>query len=581
MRAIDLACAGAFVFGACAPADQNGSASGGPSQMHALTIHSSGNGSGTVRSADPAFECNAQCVQNLAASANVRLTAVPARGSTFVGWQGACSGTAGCALTMDLDRDVTANFSTLPPPPGTARIEVVPIGKGSGRVTSTPAGIDCPAVCTMSVAAGTGISLTVVPDASSTFVGWGGACSGGGGCSFTANGDQTTWVNFDLNAPPPQSCSGIAPPDEVSMQKFVHAQDRSYYTCLPGLGDAYGTLAFPRVFSDPKSHGSMFEFVTTADVRLSDEYGSSEGPRPQQQPNGLVLYGDRGHLYPVQDAVLIRSWGMSGNSAGDAALRAQNFSGAADPGGGVLLAGDLSISTAASAALSHSAAMYSGGGTAPALRWGPNALASSGTVFGAGVDLVGRTLVITDGRPTFGKGTISAQWFERDGRALTDEFVLVSGFSAGESTWFETSPLIGSGLAVRRMDYAYSQIGAYHAHALILAASGQPSVQPPPDWMVARPDTRLQIVRGGRAYAVIPYGAKGVACTQRIEVVAPDGSSCGARDYPIAGGNCDTHQLSVGADGTVIQMLPTAMETTDPIAFTHTCTWRWWPAALK
>ena len=225
--------------------------------------------------------------------------------------------------------------------------------------------------------------------------------------------------------------------------------------------------------------------------------------------------------------------------------------------------------------------MYSGGGTAPALRWGPNALASSGTVFGAGVDLVGRTLVITDGRPTFGKGTISAQWFERDGTSVTGEFLLLSGFSAGESTWFETSPLIGSGLAVRRMDYTYSQIGTYHAQALVPVASGQPSVQPAPAWMVARPDTRLQIVRGGRAYAVLPYGAEGVACTQRIEVVATDGSSCGARDYPIAAGNCDTHQLSVGADGTVMQLLPDALETTDPIMFTNTCTWRWWSAALK
>jgi len=93
------------------------------------------------------------------------------------------------------------------------------------------------------------------------------------------------------------------------------------------------------------------------------------------------------------------------------------------------------------------------------------------------------------------------------------------------------------------------------------------------------PDVDVDLIEVPSPYG--PYGAKGVACTQRIEVVAPDGSSCGARDYPIAGGNCDTHQLSVGADGTVIQMLPTAMETTDPIAFTHTCTWRWWPAALK
>jgi len=286
-------------------------------------------------------------------------------------------------------------------------------------------------------------------------------------------------------------------------------------------------------------------------------------------------------MFPIQDAALIRSWDTSGEALGDAVLRAQNFSGSPDPAGGVFLAGDLSTSSERSAALNHSAAMYTGGGSVPNLRWGPSALASSGTVYGTGVDLLGRALVITDGRAKFGKGTISAQWFERDGRALTDEFALVSGFSAGESTWFETAPLIGAGLAVRRMDYAYSQIGSYHAHALVVVASGQASVQPAPDWMVARPDTRLQIVRGGRAYAVIPYGAKGAACTQRIEVLAPDGSSCGARDYPIASGNCDTHQLSVGADGTVIQMLPDAMETKDPIAFTHTCTWRWWPAALQ
>src|SRR5438270_227827 len=362
MRAIDLACAAAIVLCACAPTDQNGAGSFAPPPTRTLTLHSGGNGSGAVRSADPAFECSAQCVQNLAANANVRLTAVPASGSTFAGWQGACSGTADCSLTMDMDRDVTANFST--PPPGMARIDVVPIGKGSGR-------------------------------------------------------------------------------------------------------------------------------VTTSNDHLRDQGGSSEGPRPQQQPSGLVMYGDRGHMFPVQDAVLIRSWDTSGKALGDAVLRAQNFSGSPDPAGGVFLAGDLSTSIDRSAALSHTAAMYTGGGSVPTLRWGPSALASSGTVYGTGVDLLGRALVITDGRAKFGKGTISAQGFERDGGALTDEFVLVSGFSAGESTWFETSPLIGAGLAVRRMDYAYSQIGAYHAHALVLVASGQSSVQPAPDWMVARPDTRL------------------------------------------------------------------------------------------
>jgi len=99
--------------------------------------------------------------------------------------------------------------------------------------------------------------------------------------------------------------------------------------------------------------------------------------------------------------------------------------------------------------------------------------------------------------------------------------------------------------------------------------------------MKARTDTRLQIARQGRAYAVLPMGAKGVSCSQRVEIVAPDGASCGATDFPIASGTCDTHDLVLGADGTVIQQLPDAMETKDEIHAFHTCTWRWWAGSAK
>jgi len=66
-----------------------------------------------------------------------------------------------------------------------------------------------------------------------------------------------------------------------------------------------------------------------------------------------------------------------------------------------------------------------------------------------------------------------------------------------------------------------------------------------------------------------------------VEVVAPDGTSCGQRDYAVAAGNCDTKDLAMGADGTVLQQLPGAMETTSADTALHTCTWRWWPAAAK
>ena len=47
------------------------------------------------------------------------LTPSPVAGSTFAGWSGACSGTAGCTVTVDQDQTVTATFTAKqkPPPP--------------------------------------------------------------------------------------------------------------------------------------------------------------------------------------------------------------------------------------------------------------------------------------------------------------------------------------------------------------------------------------------------------------------------------------------------------------------------------
>ena len=59
-------------------------------------------------------------------------------------------------------------------------------------------------------------------------------------------------------------------------------------------------------------------------------------------------------------------------------------------------------------------------------------------------------------------GSVTAQWFDRDGTALTGEFELLTGFVPGASTWFEATPLIGGGLAVWGMDFSSTT----HAQAL-------------------------------------------------------------------------------------------------------------------
>jgi len=378
-----------------------------------------------------------------------------------------------------------------------------------------------------------------------------------------------------LPAPPASSCAGIAPPDATSMLQFVQPPQMLPFSCGAAAGDASGTLAF--VVNG--AHGDGVTLVSASGTILNQGATSMFG-FPLQQPAGVSVVSGRPYLGPewaVRYGQMISNFQSAGNAAGQSFLAnhsAQlNLPAAADPNGGVLFAGDLAMGPSDPAV--HAALMYQGGAASPAVRWGPAPLASSGTVFGLGVDVLGRALVITDGARRFGHNGISAQWFDRNGGALTGEFVLLAGFSAGPSTWFETAALIGGGVLVRRMD------GTAHAQALVVLESGSAEARPAPAWMASRRDVKLQIARGGKAYAVLPLGGRGVACTQRVEMLAPDGTACGATDYAVAFGACDTLELRLAADGTIIQQLPAAMERTNDTIGGHTCTWRWWPGAAR
>lgn len=86
---------------------------------------------------------------------------------------------------------------------------------GSGRVTSTPAGIDCGTTCSHSYHEGAQITLTATAARGSTFVTWqGGGCSGTGICRVTMIHDWTVTARFRANpprnlTPPKVSGSGV------------------------------------------------------------------------------------------------------------------------------------------------------------------------------------------------------------------------------------------------------------------------------------------------------------------------------------------------------------------------------------
>ncbi len=148
-------------------------------QQHTLTVSKLGEGSGAVSSSDKVINCDANCTGNYQHGKKVTLKEKPDANSYFVGWAGDC-GAAGtkssCTLTMDSDKNATANF--LPNP----TLTLTKSGDGNGNVKSAPKGIDCGVDCT------TGDSqfkykakakLTAKADQYSTFLDWSGdACSG-------------------------------------------------------------------------------------------------------------------------------------------------------------------------------------------------------------------------------------------------------------------------------------------------------------------------------------------------------------------------------------------------------------------
>jgi bacillopeptidase F len=83
--------------------------------IYPLTVQITGKGRGSVTSDPPGITCPADCAKESIAGTGVTLTAVPAAGSTFTGWSGACGGKeTTCQLTMDQAQDVSAGFYSFP-----------------------------------------------------------------------------------------------------------------------------------------------------------------------------------------------------------------------------------------------------------------------------------------------------------------------------------------------------------------------------------------------------------------------------------------------------------------------------------
>ncbi len=79
-----------------------------------------------------------------------------------------------------------------------SKLTVTKSGTGTGKVTSTPAGIDCGATCSAGFEKGKEVELKQEASAGSAFIEWTGACSGSGGCKVTMSEARSVGAKFDL-----------------------------------------------------------------------------------------------------------------------------------------------------------------------------------------------------------------------------------------------------------------------------------------------------------------------------------------------------------------------------------------------
>lgn len=122
-------------------------------------------------------------------------------------------------------------------------LSVVRQGDGFGRVASTSGDIDCGSTCSSTYTSGTQVTLVAQALSGSTFVGWGGACSGTSSCtvSMTAARDVTATFNFSgitVTALDLENLSGVSGSEQLFSVNVPSGAANLKVEMSGGTGDA-------------------------------------------------------------------------------------------------------------------------------------------------------------------------------------------------------------------------------------------------------------------------------------------------------------------------------------------------------
>jgi hypothetical protein len=144
---------------------------GATNAAHRLEVKEPGAGKGGVVSQPAGIACPDACAAEFNAGSTLVLSAEPDAHSV-VSWSG-CDVAEGdkCTITLGTDRSVSAEFEALP------QRQLTLTAAGPGTVTSSPAGIQCPAECTAPFNEGSTVTLSATHSERASFSGWSGCDS--------------------------------------------------------------------------------------------------------------------------------------------------------------------------------------------------------------------------------------------------------------------------------------------------------------------------------------------------------------------------------------------------------------------
>ena len=349
-------------------------------------------------------------------------------------------------------------------------------------------------------------------------------------------------------------CAGLGPDAVGQPTASAALLAGRYEACSVGSTDGSGTVALILVdrFNGPPEEfrihlfdpsGAERRTYTGYDTVLVEELAGFELTNWDLRQGEVVAIDDQGSVVATTGKIDERPWFVAN-----------------DPLGGIVVA-----STQPNAQPPNVVAAYD---DRLNLRWRTQ-LSSTEPMVAIGVDRQGNTLVLFDAVNRSGLGKVGGIWIDHSGNGGA-EFQAMEGIDAPYSLLL--TPRVESGLFARGYDHTVA--------AWIRQFDSMGTGSAPPDWLAARPGTKLHMARNGRAYAVIhPAHADGV-CHADIEVIATSGKSCGTAVFPAdqSGDSC-AGDLTVGYDGTVVDMVGNTFFN-DGTA-NRNCNFRWWKGFLQ